>query len=203
MELLCKKLKIEHGLDWPKGSMGKVLNNPFYYGIMRVKEKEYPHRYPPIISQSLFEAVQQVIAGFNKKPFKYAGKPYIYRGLIRCAHCGLAITPEKHKGFVYYHCTQYNGKHGAKWLREEEITEQLGTVFKNLQMPKEVVQQITETLNEVHQGKVDCHNKEFDKLTKEQKNLTAMIDNLYLDKLRGRITLKRVKEEGLMTTSLI
>ena len=96
--------------------------------------------------------VQQVIAGFNKKPFKYAGKPYIYRGLIRCAHCGLAITPEKHKGFVYYHCTQYNGKHGAKWLREEEITEQLGAVFKNLQMPEEIVHQITDTLNEVHQG---------------------------------------------------
>ena len=35
---------------------------------------------------------------------------------------GSAITPEKHKGHVYYHCTQYNGKHGAKWLREEEIT---------------------------------------------------------------------------------
>ena len=188
MELLCEKLKIEHGLAWPKGSMGKMLNNPFYYGVMSIKGKEYPHRYPPIITQSLFEQVQQVIAGFNKKPFKYAGKPYIYRGLIRCAHCGLAITPEKHKGFVYYHCTQYNGKHGAKWLREEEITEQLGAVFKNLEIPKEIVQQITETLNEVHQGKVEFHNKEFNRLTKEQKNLTAMIDNLYLDKLKGRIT---------------
>ena len=39
----------------------------------------------------------------------------------------LSITPEKHKGHVYYHCTQYNGKHGAKWLREEEITRQIGT----------------------------------------------------------------------------
>lgn len=43
------------------------------------------------------------------------------RGLLRCG--GLRITPEKHKGYVYYHCTQYNGKHEAKWLREEEITE--------------------------------------------------------------------------------
>ena len=56
MELLCKKLKKEHGLAWPKGSMGKMLNNPFYYGVMVVKGKEYPHRYPPIITQSLFEA---------------------------------------------------------------------------------------------------------------------------------------------------
>ena len=116
------------------------------------------------------------------------GKPYIYRGLIRCAHCGLAITPEKHKGHVYYHCTQYNGKHGAKWLREEEITEQLGQVFKNLQMPEDILLQIIETLNAVHQDKVEFHNKEFDKLTAEQKTTTKMMDNLYLDKLKGRIT---------------
>ena len=106
--------------------MARCSRIHFFHGIMIVKGKSYPHRYPTIISQTLFEKVQQVKASYNKKPFKFAGKPYIYRGLIRCAHCGLAITPEKHKGNVYYHCTQYNGKHGAKWLREEAITEQLG-----------------------------------------------------------------------------
>ena len=52
------------------------------------------------------------------------GIPFYIVGCYAVPHCGLAITPEKHKGHVYYHCTQYNGKHGAKWLREEEITEQ-------------------------------------------------------------------------------
>ena len=87
---------------------------------MSPNNKEYPHKYPPLISATLFEQVQQVKKNFNKQPIKYAGKPYIYRGLIRCDDCDLAITPEKHKGYVYYHCTQYNGKHGAEWLREEE-----------------------------------------------------------------------------------
>ena len=190
MGLLCKKLKDEHQLKWPIGSMGKFLNNPFYHGVMIIKGKEYPHRYPPIITQSIFDKVQTVKDVFKKKPFKYAGRPYCYRGLIRCAHCGLAITPEKHKGIVYYHCTQYRGKHGAKWLTEEEITRQLSVVFKNLQIPKDIVDQITETLNELHKHKIEFHNKEFDKLTKEQKKITNMIDNLYLDKLRGRITEK-------------
>jgi len=188
MDLLRKKIKNEHDIDLARSYMGRLLNNPFYHGVMIIKDKEYPHRYPPIITQSLFDQVQQVIDSFKKQPFKYAGKPYIYRGLIRCAHCGLAITPEKHKGFVYYHCTQFNGKHDAKWLREEEITEQLGTVFRNLQMPKEIVHQITQTLNDVHQNKIEFHNEEFDRLTKDQKTLTTMLDNLYLDKLKGRIT---------------
>jgi site-specific DNA recombinase len=188
MELLCQKLKKEHGICWPKGYLGKILNNPFFHGEMVVKGITYPHRYKPIISKELFMAVKQTKDGFNKKPFKYAGKPYIYRGLIRCADCGLSITPEKHKGFVYYHCTQYNGKHGGEWLREETITEQLGTVFKKLQMPTEIMEQITQTLNNVHKDKIDFHNKEFDKLTSEQRTVTKMMDNLYIDKLKGKIS---------------
>ena len=187
-ELLAKKINAEHGTNWSKGYIAQLLSNPFYHGVMIIKGNQYPHKYPPAITQLLFEQVQQVKSTFKKKPFKYAGKPYIYRGLIRCAHCDLAITPEKHKGHVYYHCTQYNGKHGAKWIREEAITERLSGVFKKLRIPVDIVNQITQTLNEVHQNKIEFHNKEFEKLTKEQKNLTTMTDNLYLDKLRGRIT---------------
>jgi len=187
MDLLHKKLKAEYHISWSKGYIEKLLNNHFYYGIMIVKGMQYPHRYTPLISKDLFDMVQDVKAGFHKKPYKYAGKNYIYRGLLRCAHCGLAITPEKHKGYVYYHCTQYNGKHGAKWLREEEITDQLGQVFKQLQFPEEILHQIICTLNEVHANKIEFHNAQFDVLTKKNKELTAMIDNLYLDKLRGRI----------------
>ena len=42
---------------------------------------------------------------------------------------------------------------------KKQITEQLGTIFKSLQMPKEILKQIIETLNEVHQDKIEFHNK--------------------------------------------
>lgn len=189
MALLCKKLKDEHGVDWGVSYIDKVFNNSFYYGQMEIKGKQYPHRYPPIITKSVFEAVQDVKSSFNKKRSKFAGKPpYIYRGLIRCAQCNLAITPEKHKGFVYYHCTQYKGKHNATWFREEVITEQICAIFKRLQMPAEILEQTIETLSEVHKHKVDFQGKEFDSLTREQKTVTKMMNNLYLDKLKGSIT---------------
>ncbi len=142
MELLCAKMLKEYDVNWSVSYIDKVFNNPFYYGQMRIKDRLYPHRYPPIIAKILFDQVQKVKKNHNKKTnhYQYAGRPYPYRGLIRCGHCGLAITPEKHKGFVYYHCTQYKGKHGAKWLREEEVARQLGLYFKKLQMPAEVLE---------------------------------------------------------------
>ncbi len=188
LTLLAKKLNTEFGVNWSKSYLDKLFNNHFYYGVMVVKGRQYQHRYPPLIDKILFDEVQKFKAGFRKQPFKYSGKPYIYRGLIRCAECGLAITPEKHKGHVYYHCTQYNGKHDAKWLREETITEQLSSVFKKLQLPENILEITLNTLNTVHQQKVEFHNKHFDELTRKHKELTKMMDNLYIDKLKGRIT---------------
>ena len=195
MNSLRKKIKNDYGIDWAKSTLDKHLKRRFYYGIMEVKGKRYPHHYPPVISKNLFEQVQQVKAGFNKKQFKYAGIPFMYRGLLRCADCGLAVTPERHKGkHVYYHCTEYNGKHGAKYVKEEEITEQIGQVFKRLKLPKKILKQLIDTLGKTHKDKIEFQNMQFDKLTQEKKRITKMIDNLYMDKLEGKISEDRYKK---------
>lgn len=117
MELLCKKIKTDFGTSWFKSHLAKILQNPFYHGTMIVKSKSYPHCYTPIISQSLFQQVQNVKDGFKRKPFKYAGLPFFYRGLIRCDECGLSISPERHKGHatIIAHNTMANtGQNGSE-----------------------------------------------------------------------------------------
>lgn len=188
MMTLRATLKADYGIAWSQGYIDMILKSHFYYGIMERNDRKYPHRYQPIITKELFDQVQQIKAGFKKKPAKFAGLPYLYRGLFRCAQCGLAITPGKHKGHVYYHCTQYNGNHGAAWLREEEITEQLAQLFKRLQMPEDIMKQIIAKLSEVHQQKMAFQTHHLEELTKEQNTLIKMMDNLYLDKLKGKIT---------------
>lgn len=188
MNGIRQKLDKDYGIKWSKGTIDNILKNPFYYGEMKWKGKIYSHRYSTIVSRTLFESVQQIKAGFHKKPFKYGGKPYIYRGLIRCADCGLSVTPENHKGHIYYHCTQYNGKHGAEWIKEEEITEQLGEVFKRIQIPEDVLNKTIETLSSVHKDKMDFREKQHKQLDQEHEKTTKMIENLYMDKLSGRIT---------------
>ena len=40
----------------------------------------------------------------------------------------------------------------------------------------------------MHQSKIEFHDQHFDRLTKEQKETIKMLDNLYIDKLKMRIT---------------
>ena len=189
IRLIRNKLKEDFNLDFSNGFVDKILNNPFYCGTMIHNEKEYPHKYDLVISRQLYDKVQEVKAGYHKKHFKFAGLPYHYRGLIRCADCGCMITPEKKKGkYVYYHCTQYNGKHATKWLREEDLTKQFSDVFKGLQMPREVVEDITQSLREAHKDKSHFHRSILEGYQTEYQKYEERIEKMYEDKLDGRIT---------------
>lgn len=186
--LIKDKMKKDYDLDFSKGFLDCILKNPFYYGQMVVKGKLYPHKYETVISKELFDRVQEIKAGYNKKHFKFAGLPYAYRGLIRCEACNCMVTPEKHKGLIYYHCTQYHGKHNAEWLREEEITKQFAKVFKKIQIPDHVLEDILGTLKSVHQGKSEFRQKQAERLNAEKEKYASRIEQMYLDKLDSRIT---------------
>lgn len=124
-----------------------ILTNPFYYGAMYVADEEIDERtkkpvktfyklinhvYEPLISKELFDKVQKVLKTRKKERFckeqKYAGIPFVFRGLITCK-CGCAITPEHHKKgnkeYVYLRCSHQKGSCSQKLINENTILEQL------------------------------------------------------------------------------
>ena len=124
-----------------------ILTNLFYYGAMYVADEEIDektkkpiktfyklinHVYEPLISKELFDKVQKVLKTRKKEKFckeqKYAGIPFVFRGLITCK-CGCAITPEHHKKgnkeYVYLRCSHQKGTCNQKLVNENTILEQL------------------------------------------------------------------------------
>ena len=130
-----------------KNKVHDILTNPFYYGEMYVADEEIDektkkpvktfyklvnHVYPPLISKELFDKVQNVLKTRKKERFckeqKYAGIPFVFRGLITCK-CGCAVTPEHHKKgdkeYVYLRCSHQKGTCKQKLINENVILEQL------------------------------------------------------------------------------
>jgi len=199
MQGIVKKVKEEFNYNVSKGHVDYILENPFYCGDMRTDPKNnpqqtIPHNYKKLISKELFQKVQEVKAGYFKKPYKYADKPYIYRGLITCPTCGYMMTPEVHRTHVYYHCTNYGDKHrkmtGKKpgWIREDELTLRFGEIFKQLQMPEDVLEDILKTLKASHQDKVQYFTAISNQLNAQYGQFESWIETLYEDRLSKRIT---------------
>jgi site-specific DNA recombinase len=190
MASISKRIREEFGFKICKGSIDQILKNKFYMGVMSFGGQEFPHGYEILIPKQLFERVQDVKAGHHKKKVKYAGLPFAYRGLFVCAECGSAITPEIKKGkYIYYHCTESKqGKHGAKWIREEELTKQLSETFRGLKIPQEVLDDMVDTLKQSHEDKQKFHSDLFNNYKSEYEKYQSRIDAMYLDKLDRKIS---------------
>ena len=183
------KVKEVFNREFSKGYVDFILKNPFYCGTMVIKGKEWPHRYEIIVTKEIFDKVQEIKAGYNKKHFKFAGLPYLYRGLIRCSECGCMITPEKKKGkYIYYHCTQYYGKHEAKWLREKDITKQFVELFTGMKLPREALEDITASLRKAHEDKSYTYKTVLDSYNKDIQKYENRIETAWEDKADGSIT---------------
>ena len=153
--------------------VGHILNNPFYYGEMFSKGKLYPHKYQPIISRQLFEKCEQIRKGWGKKPFKYASKPYLLRGLVRCDKCGCSMSPETAKGkFTYYSCTNAKKDLCNKkiYIPEKDLMKPIYEVLRAFKgIPQAKIDKIVDGLKKTNENK-DLYNKESIKALQQEYN---------------------------------
>ncbi|HRZ29469.1 MAG TPA: recombinase family protein [Candidatus Paceibacterota bacterium] len=159
-----------------KSMIHVILNNPFYYGVMRIKNKIYSHKYKPLISKDLFSRCQSVLLGYHKKPFIYGAKPYMFRGLITCAECGCMITPETSKGHHYYHCTNYKRVHKkVLYIKEEDLLSSIYEFLDSISFEDEQIKEITECLKKTNQDKDQFHQLALSNLHKEYDQIDKRI----------------------------
>ncbi len=88
----------------------------------------------------------------------------------------------------------YGGKHQkitgkrAEWIREDELTELFGNMFKGVQIPQDVLEDVLKTLKDSHQDKINYFNTITTQLNTEYQKYQNRIDQIYEDKLDGTIS---------------
>jgi len=97
-------------------SVYSMFHNPFYAGYVRYSGKVYNGNHTPMVTQSEFDKVQELIKTKDApRPAVDEPDPFPYRGLIKCGECGCLITYSKttrhykngnSKEFEYCYCTR-------------------------------------------------------------------------------------------------
>src|SRR5690606_36264324 len=94
---------------------------------------------------------------------------------------------KKKQKYIYGHCTQYYGKHGASYVNEEVITNQLAKVFKSIEISEDIFNKVSSALRESHEeAKKNKYNLES-KIKAEIKKYEARLEKAYDDYLDGVI----------------
>ncbi len=185
-----------------KSKMNTLLSNPFYYGQMLIKGKLYPHRYPPIISREVFDKCRDVMKGWNRKPFKYAGLDFAFRGLVTCAVTGRTISTDrqtkKYKNGgtgQWNYLRTWNPDQPKKylWVREETVLSQVEEVFKALKIPQHILLHITEYLKQADKAEQEFLTAQVSELQRQQASAQRRLEKLTEGWLDGDISAEEFK----------
>lgn len=155
-----KKAVVISAAQWEQ-----ILNNPFYVGRMIFKGKEYNHSYDTIIEPWLWDKVQEVKN-------------------LKCQTCGYSITFDgpKHNGKTYGKCTEYGGKHGAVWVDEEILINQIRKLLKSIQLPKDQIPDLITEIEKNHANEQIRYTNKKTSLQAEYDELDVELEELFKDR---------------------
>ena len=116
VETIRKKLKNEYGCKLEKQQFYNMLKNVVYKGCIKIKEFKKEEEqiiiglHQPIVSEQLFNKVQDVLTGRKRKAKlpSVVNDDFPLKKNFICPKCGKQITGSKSKGnggyYYYYHC---------------------------------------------------------------------------------------------------
>jgi site-specific DNA recombinase len=101
-----------------------IVSNPIYKGVIRHGDEEYPSQHPALVSKDLWDRANKALHPTGERTraevYKRDKHVHILKGLLRCGHCGTALTPypagKKDRNghpYLYYACTHVVKDGGA------------------------------------------------------------------------------------------
>ena len=163
-----------------------ILKNPFYIGRFIWRAVEYNGSHAPLISLDLFARVQDVFSGRHKP--RVRKHDFAFAGLLRCSYDGCMVTTELQKGrYIYYRCSQSRGKCVLPYMREQDVSERLGEVLKNIYVPETVAHSIVNTLQAERERSEAQRGEQAISLQQRLALIRARMAQIYEDKLDGKI----------------
>lgn len=167
------------GKPMTRSAVHALIQNPFYYGQMRIKGVLYDHQYPRLISKDLFDACQAVRLGWNKKAFQYRGKESLFRGILQCAVTGHTATMQTKKGrYNYFKVVDPQNPARAVWVREDDVIEQVGNILRQFEIPADLMQQIREWLRTSLDAEAGFHQQQVELLSKQLSTVKSKMRRL-------------------------
>lgn len=166
----------------------RMLKNPFYYGQMIYKGELYPHRYEPLVGYDVWKKCKDVRDGYDKT-VKNTNKPFVFQGLMKCAHCGCAITAELAKGrYIYYHCTNHKGNCKKVYVNQDELLKPIEAILGGMSLPQARIDVLVADLRKLEESKNMFHIEQLKALRQQCDKVEKRMSVMYEDRLDGRLS---------------
>lgn len=98
-----------------KNTLYKLLNNPYYAGIVRYKGALHPGAHEPLIEPGLFNQVQSLLYARRAKITRHVQLAHHFERLLHCGTCGSRMlldsaTNQRGTTYAYFVCSGRSAK---------------------------------------------------------------------------------------------
>jgi len=179
-----------------------LLQNPFYYGLIRYNGECFEGKQEPIISKKLFDETQEVMKRKSKPQKANKMKFFLYRGFFHCGECGFTITADKKikpsgKEYTYYYCTKKNPNHICSqnvFTREEKISSQINEAIQKVSLPDDWADKMLKELEIEKETKAQSSRFFAQKIQNEIKAIDEKLEKLMNAYLENALNLAEYRE---------
>ena len=138
---------------WTSASVKGILRNETYLGYVKYKGQLIPGQHSPIVTQELFDKVQEVRKEHFIGPSTFSPRyrTYLLKGLLRCVHCGEKLWSKNITGHDYYQETSsvrgISCPNGKGYVRSEIADDQVSSIIASLTLPPSWREMVIELLS--------------------------------------------------------
>ncbi len=125
--------------------LATILQNRYYVGKVRYRRVEYEGRHEPLVSQDLFDRVQEVFHAHTNSREKDRKHRHYLKGSVYC-HCGERLCLTKAKGtYLYFFCVGRHQKRNGcsqRYVLAERVERAVTDYWDRLTVEPEALEQV-------------------------------------------------------------
>ena len=197
-ELYSRGLRNDKGTKPNVNSLAKMLGNPFYTGIIRIRRngETFQGNHESLISPKLFKDVQLTLRGkFHSRSQRHE---FLFRRLIKCGYCGYTLVGELRKAHVYYRCHTDNCV--TNTIREDAAETFVTDAIRKLEFSSAERALLEREIRELKVNWIDQKEQALRNLTIRKEQVTERLTratNAFLDGILERDLFESHKRELL------
>lgn len=175
-EMRHRGLKNSTGGTATRNSVWRMLKNPFYMGLIRIKKtgETFDGVHEPLVTKSVFDKVQNILSG--RAPKQTRTHDFLFRRLFQCKHCGRSLIAEEQKGHIYYRC--HTSDCPTKCLREDRLEEQVLAAFEPLQLNSQEKAHLDQQLDNLRNRWDENRQNDIQAIELQLEKLSSRLDRL-------------------------
>ncbi len=181
---------VERRAKFHKSMVEKVLKSPFYMGEFDFLGERHQGKHTPLVSQALWEAVQETFWARLKPGYRVRHKNGSLYGFMKCS-CGCQVTydpKDKPSGrhYDYYRCANGKRQHAKLvYVSEEHIFHEFQPALNSVKVSEQRADEIMHALNETEEKANRAHKRHLETMREHLKGMENAEDRLYDDLRKG------------------